>query len=113
MSETHDESTRKPFELLAGIDGPKQLADFLRALSEDAYNDRLRWQNAPSQGDKGVIGKHGSSEWENGTIDDYLESIAAWIESFPQCYINTDTPVPTNINWRFIGEVFYVGKIYE
>ncbi|MEY9974758.1 hypothetical protein ABH966_005175 [Lysinibacillus sp. RC46] len=57
--------------------------------------------------------KHNVDEWENKSIDNYLEAIESWIEVMESFYKNSDLPVPNNIDWNFLAQIFYVGKIYE
>lgn len=57
--------------------------------------------------------KEKSSDWENQDIRSYLEAIGNWMSSMENYYKNTNKPIPDNINWRFIAEILYVGKIYE
>lgn len=52
-------------------------------------------------------------EWENKSINYYLEAIESWIEDMEGYYKNSDLPVPNNIDWNFLAHIFYVGKIYE
>ncbi|GED17835.1 hypothetical protein [Aneurinibacillus migulanus] len=52
-------------------------------------------------------------EWENKSIDNYLEAIESWIEEMEGYYKNNNLPVPNNIDWNFLATIFYVGKIYE
>lgn len=53
------------------------------------------------------------AEWENKDIPEYLESISSWVEDMEGYYMNTNQDVPNDINWSFIAQLFYVGKIYE
>ena len=57
--------------------------------------------------------KHNVDEWENKSIDNYLEAIESWIEDMEGYYMNSGLPVPNNIDWNFLATIFYVGKIYE
>ncbi|MBC2582957.1 hypothetical protein [Clostridium sp. DJ247] len=57
--------------------------------------------------------KNNPVEWENKTIENYLESIQSWIEDMEGYYENNNIEVPKNIDWNFFATVFYVGKIYE
>ena len=52
-------------------------------------------------------------EWENKSINYYLEAIESWIEDMEGYYMNSGLPVPNNIDWNFLATIFYVGKIYE
>jgi hypothetical protein len=44
--------------------------------------------------------------WQNQTLSDYLESVAAWLE-------DTKERAPTEPSWDFVAGLFGVGKIYE
>jgi hypothetical protein len=44
--------------------------------------------------------------WENPSLDRYLESMAAWLES----YGNKHSPEPS---WDFIVQMLEAAKIYE
>ena len=54
-----------------------------------------------------------SEEWENGNITSYLEGICSWVEDMEGYFENMDMDIPTDINWKFIATLCYVGKIYE
>ena len=54
-----------------------------------------------------------SQQWENGEISLYLAGICSWVEDMEGYYKNMDIDAPTNIDWKFIATLFYVGKIYE
>ena len=54
-----------------------------------------------------------AEEWENTSIEDYLLSIQSWIEDMDGYYENNNLKVPQNIDWNFIANIFYAGKIYE
>lgn len=54
-----------------------------------------------------------NGEWENKDISSYLEAISSWVEDMEGYYDNMKLDVPTNIDWKFIATLFYVGKIYE
>ncbi|MDE7225206.1 MAG: hypothetical protein K2O34_15675 [Acetatifactor sp.] len=52
-------------------------------------------------------------EWANRDIPSYLEGVASWAEDMDGYYTNMDIKPPTNVDWRFLAILFYVGKIYE
>lgn len=54
-----------------------------------------------------------SNEWENKDIFSYLEGVSAWVEDMDGYYKNMKLEAPTDIDWKFIATLFYVGKIYE
>lgn len=78
------------------IKNVKTKEDFLRFL-EMLANDR----------------KSNAEEWENKSVEDYLLSIQSWIEDMEGYYENNNIEVPQNIDWNFIANIFYAGKIYE
>ncbi len=53
------------------------------------------------------------SEWENKSADEYLKGIASWVEDMDGYYDNMNLQKPTDIDWKFIAALLYVGKIYE
>lgn len=57
--------------------------------------------------------KNNDSEWENKSIESYLEAIASWTEDMDGYYSNMNLSAPKDIDWSFIATLFYVGKIYE
>ena len=50
--------------------------------------------------------------WENVTIPDYLEAMAAWLEGFEQVYVNTGRQVPTD-GWTVFAGALQAAAIYE
>lgn len=54
-----------------------------------------------------------NDEWENKDILSYFEGVSSWVEDMDGYYKYMKLDVPTNIDWRFIATLFYVGKIYE
>ena len=50
--------------------------------------------------------------WENGTLDRFLDAIAAWLSSFPQSYLSAGVDVP-DPDWRFVADVLRAARIYE
>jgi hypothetical protein len=45
------------------------------------------------------------TEWENLSLDDYLEALKGWIED--------TNSLPSNPNWSNIAEILMTGKFYE
>lgn len=54
-----------------------------------------------------------SEEWKNDEITSYLEGISSWVDDMEGYFNNMHIDMPTDIDWRFIATLFYVGKIYE
>lgn len=57
--------------------------------------------------------EHKSEDWTNQEISSYLDGIASWVEDMEGYFNNMSIDMPTNIDWKFISTLFYVGKIYE
>lgn len=57
--------------------------------------------------------KNNREEWENKTLEEYLESMKSWLEDMEWYYKNTSQYMPDDINWNFFANVLYSGKIYE
>jgi hypothetical protein len=54
----------------------------------------------------------GGNDWENPTLDRYLEAFAALLGSIDNHYVNTGQPVPQD-PWVIVAEVFRGAKYYE
>lgn len=57
--------------------------------------------------------KTNPSSWENKNIENFLEGINSWIEDMEGYYENNKLPIPQNVDWNFIANLFYAGKLYE
>jgi hypothetical protein len=53
------------------------------------------------------------SEWENPTLDRYLEALAAWIESSPGWYQAHGQSLPTEGDWTFFARALAAAVVYE
>jgi len=82
-------------EELENVKSLESLIRFIRLMARD----NVRVSNEVV----GLFGEQG--DWQNSSINDYLNAIAAWAE---------DSASTENIpNWKYIAILFYVGKIYE
>jgi hypothetical protein len=52
-------------------------------------------------------------EWENVTVENYLEAMSSWVEDMEGYYINNNLPMPEKIDWNFFANVLYAAKLYE
>jgi len=59
------------------------------------------------------LGDH-NDQWENPTLERFLESLAAWLEDMDlrQYYNRPDMP-EDYIEWRFVADMMCAAKIYE
>lgn len=89
---------RMPMDLVEQVEAiqtREDLVAFVRALLADLV------ENA----DK--------AEWENPTLERYLEALAAWTEDMDGYFLNTGQPIPEQPTWNLIGQMLYAAKIYE
>jgi hypothetical protein len=52
-------------------------------------------------------------EWENPTLDRFLEALAAWVAASDNFSRNTARPLPDSVSWRFFAEALAAARIYE
>lgn len=52
------------------------------------------------------------ADWENRTLPDYLDALAAWLQDCPGLYENLGRPLPSN-PWELLIEALEGAKIYE
>jgi hypothetical protein len=57
--------------------------------------------------------KTNPSEWENNTLESYLEAIKAWTEDMEGYYANNSLKMPTNVNWQVFSDILSAAKVYE
>ena len=52
-------------------------------------------------------------DWENTSLDDYLEAMAAWIDDCDGYYKNTGQPIPKTPSWKMLADILMAAKMYE
>lgn len=52
-------------------------------------------------------------EWENKTLDSYLEAIGRWTEDMEGYYLNHHLSIPENVDWKVVATILIAAKIYE
>jgi len=57
--------------------------------------------------------KKNPQEWENQSLDSFLEALSRWTEDMDGYYQNMQKPYPPNINWRVFAQMLMAAKIYE
>ncbi|KOX37236.1 MULTISPECIES: DUF7660 family protein [unclassified Streptomyces] len=55
----------------------------------------------------------GVREWENGTLEAFLEALAAWVEDSPGAYRNAGEVVPPRGDWTFMARALRAAADYE
>ncbi|MEC2560264.1 hypothetical protein P9W86_27195 [Bacillus cereus] len=81
------------YELANGVDSKEKLVEFLFYFQKDF--------------------KENKDEWENITLEDYLESMEAWLNDCDGAFRNKGEEMPKNISWNFIATVLLAGSYYE
>ncbi|MFI5978536.1 hypothetical protein [Streptomyces sp. NPDC051452] len=52
-------------------------------------------------------------QWENRTLDSFLEALEAWVSDAPGWYANHDEELPTDADWTFIARALSAARFYE
>ncbi|MER6099139.1 hypothetical protein ACHGLA_30565 [Streptomyces sp. YH02] len=52
-------------------------------------------------------------EWENNTLDDFLEALAAWVNDSPGAYRQGGEQIPPDGDWTFIARALHAATSYE
>lgn len=73
-------------EQIAKVNSKQELADFVAALRHDLTTQR--------------------DQWENPTLDRFLEAMEAWIRDAGQSQLKAPA-------WRTFADILYAAKIYE
>lgn len=55
----------------------------------------------------------GKDEWENRTLGDFLGSLAAYAEDYPQVFVNQGTVMPDPPEWSTVAGLLYGASGYE
>lgn len=75
------------------IKSKQEFIFFIQELSKDFISDK----------------KH----WENHTIDNYLQSMAAWVEDMEGYYRNLKQKEPELKEWGMFAKILLAAKYYE
>jgi hypothetical protein len=75
------------------INSREDLVEFIEALRHDLTESR--------------------EDWENPTLDSFLEAMAAWVHAMNGYYKNLQLPVPNSPSWKTVGEMLIAAKTYE
>jgi hypothetical protein len=57
--------------------------------------------------------KNNENEWENVTLERYLESMSAWLVDSDGLSSNLGKELPKQPDWNTIGEILLAAKYYE
>ena len=53
------------------------------------------------------------TEWENRTLETFLEALGSWIDGSDNFFVNTGRPVPKDVDWRFLAMTLAAARLYE
>lgn len=81
------------YKEIAHVDSKEEFIKFIGHLVNDFKENRV--------------------EWENKTLDTYLEGMQSWVDDMEGYFKNNNMQTPKNINWNFFANVLYAAKIYE
>jgi hypothetical protein len=91
-------------DLLAQVKDRESFLLFVKALIRDRQDEVKKEKETP-------ISPYGPGEngWENGTIENYLDAAAAWMEA----WIGKEHELPEEPSWQSFARFLYAGKYYE
>jgi hypothetical protein len=52
-------------------------------------------------------------EWENTTLERFLDAMGAWVASYESCYCNAQQIAPLEPNWAFFAQALTAARTYE
>lgn len=52
-------------------------------------------------------------EWENQSLDHFLEALAAWMDDSPGWYRNFGKKLPEEGDWTFLARALQAATVYE
>ncbi|MFI1371201.1 hypothetical protein ACH4UY_04210 [Streptomyces longwoodensis] len=52
-------------------------------------------------------------QWENPTLDRFLEALEAWVAASPAAYRNHGRDLPPDGDWTFFAHALTAARIYE
>ena len=57
--------------------------------------------------------KTNPSNWENRTLEDFLEAMQRWTEDMEGYYLYNKINLPNDIPWRIFTDILMAAKMYE
>ncbi|MEH7749106.1 hypothetical protein V7659_29445 [Neobacillus drentensis] len=81
------------YEKVEKVKSREDLIKFIKHLRRDLQTNRV--------------------EWENITLEDYLEAMEAWVKDMEGYYSNTNQPVPIQPSWKTIADILFASSKYE
>ncbi|HVI39746.1 MAG TPA: hypothetical protein VM577_03725 [Anaerovoracaceae bacterium] len=82
-----------PYKMIEHIDTKTDLANFIGELRSNLISN--------------------PSDWENASLDRFLEAMEAWINAMDSYGKNTGDMDVTQPNWKTFAKMLYAAKVYE
>ena len=57
--------------------------------------------------------KNNPTEWENKTLENYLEAMQSWTEDMEGYYKFNKIDLPNSIPWKIFTDILMAAKMYE
>jgi hypothetical protein len=57
--------------------------------------------------------KQNSNEWANTNLEDYLNSIASWVEDMDGLITDPEGDFTKSIDWGIVATILFTGSRYE
>ncbi len=57
--------------------------------------------------------KTNTKEWENTSLEDYLNGIASWVEDYNELFSESAENPLKDINWNLVATILFTGSRYE
>jgi hypothetical protein len=57
--------------------------------------------------------RNNPDEWENKSLESYLEAAVSWTEDMEGYYQNNNLPIPKNVDWKVFANILIAAKMYE
>jgi hypothetical protein len=54
-----------------------------------------------------------SADWENSTLEDFLEALSAWTKDLDGYFENRGEQVPADPDWALIAKMLSAARVYE
>lgn len=57
--------------------------------------------------------RNNANDWENKDLPSFLDALGRWVEDMDGYYLNHGQPVPKELTWKVLCDIFEAAKIYE
>ncbi|MEW1719733.1 hypothetical protein [Streptomyces sp. NPDC093109] len=55
----------------------------------------------------------GGPGWENTSLEEFLEALAAWLHDMPGVFANRGESVPNQPDWNLVARMIMAARMYE